>query len=251
MALRWASQEMSKEPLEFPTGVKPLPRQSLAERIADELRDLVLLEKPAPGSNIPERETATALGVSRTPLRESLRILASEGLVHIEPNRPPRVADPSISVLADLLEVLGTLESLAGELACNNATDQRVGQISKLESTMRKVSDKSDPLEFFQLDMQFHQLIVESSCNESLIKTHKKYNAQLWRARFISSRQRVNRPGTLEQHEAIINALIKRDSVACADALKQHLQAGLKNIKRANLKSASSSGEHTGEEHAS
>lgn len=241
---------MSKEPLEFPTDVKPLPRQSLAERIADELRDLVLLEKLAPGSNIPERETATALGVSRTPLRESLRILASEGLVHIEPNRPPRVADPSINVLADLLEVLGTLESLAGELACNNATDKRIGQIAKLESTMRKVSDKSDPLEFFQLDMQFHQLIVESSGNESLIKTHKTYNAQLWRARFISSRQRVNRPGTLEQHEAIISALIKRDSVACADALKQHLQAGLKNIKRANIKSALSSDEHTGEEHA-
>jgi len=236
---------MNKQTLEFPIDVKPLPRQSLAERIADELRDLVLLEKLTPGSSIPERETAAALGVSRTPLRESLRILASEGLVHIEPNRPPTVADPSINELGDLLEVLGTLESLAGELACNNASEEIINQIAKLESTMRKVSDNSDPLEFFQLDMQFHQLIVEASGNEPLIKTHKTYNARLWRARFISSRQRVNRPGTLKQHKAIVVALLECDASACASALKQHLEAGLSNIISA------SSGEHKRKEHAS
>lgn len=224
---------MNEETLEFPTGVKPLARQNLAERIADELRDLVLLEKLAPGSSIPERETAKALGVSRTPLRESLRILASEGLVHIEPNRAPRVADPSIRELGDLLEVLGTMEALAGDLACHHASDSSITQIAKLESTMRKISGKSDPLKFFQLDMQFHQLIVEASGNDPLIKTHKTYNAQLWRARFISSRQRVNRPGTLDQHKAIIDALNERDGRACATALKKHLQAGLDNIKSA------------------
>jgi len=224
---------VDEQALEFPGGVKPLARQSLAERIADELRDLVLLENLAPGSSIPERETAAALGVSRTPLRESLRILAAEGLVNIEPNRPPRVADPSIEELGALLEVLGTLESLAGELACSNASDNAIARIARLESNMLKVSDKSDPLKFFQLDMQFHQLIVESSGNEPLIKTHKTYNAQLWRARFISSRQRVNRPTTLQQHSAIISALTRRDSAACSVALKQHLYAGLNNIRSA------------------
>ena len=103
--------------LDLSVDVKPLARVSLSEQIAVELRKLVLLEKLAPGAAIPERETAAALGVSRTPLRESLRILATEGLVDIEPNRPPRVANPSIAKLGDLLEVLGTLESLAGELA--------------------------------------------------------------------------------------------------------------------------------------
>ena len=72
--------------LQMQQSIKPLARQSLAEQVADQLRDLVLLEKLAPGSTIPERETADALGVSRTPLRESLRILAAEGLVDIAPN---------------------------------------------------------------------------------------------------------------------------------------------------------------------
>jgi len=190
--------------------VSRLERKSLAERVADELRDLVLLEKLAPGANIPERETAAALGVSRTPLRESLRILASEGLVDIEPNRPPKVADPSLAELRSLLEVQGALEALAGD-------DAEIEKIIAIEATMRSTSDTSDPLEFFQLDMTFHSLIVAASGNGPLISTHQHYNARLWRARFISSRQRVNRQS--------------RDGKACAQALKNHLHAGYINIE--------------------
>lgn len=218
------------------TNVQRLERKSLAERVADELRDLVLLEKLAPGDNIPERETAEALGVSRTPLRESLRILATEGLVDIEPNRPPKVADPSIAELGSLLEVQGVLEALAGELACRHADDIAIDKIADIEATMRATSDTLDPLEFFQLDMTFHSLIVAASENEPLIHTHQHYNSRLWRARFISSRQRVNRPGTLAQHEKIVLTLKSRDAEACAQALKDHLHAGYLNIESAFAK---------------
>jgi len=215
------------------SGVPRLERKSLAERVADELRNLVLLEKLAPGANIPERETAEALGVSRTPLRESLRILAAEGLVDIEPNRPPKVADPSIAELGSLLEVQGALEALAGELACRHANAAAIEKIIDVETTMRSTSDNAEPLAFFQLDMEFHSLIVAASENEPLINTHQLYNARLWRARFISSRQRVNRPGTLDQHALIVQALKDRDGQACAQALKNHLHAGYLNIESA------------------
>jgi len=215
------------------SDVQRLERKSLAERVADELRNLVLLEKLAPGANIPERETAEALGVSRTPLRESLRILAAEGLVDIAPNRPPKVADPSIAEIGSLLEVQGALEALAGELACQHADELAIEKIIDIEATMRSTSDTSDSLEFFQLDMNFHSLIVAASENEPLIHTHQHYNSRLWRARFISSRQRVNRPGTLEQHSIIVEALSNRDGKACAQAMKHHLYAGFLNIESA------------------
>jgi len=111
------------------SDVRPIDRKSLAERVADELRDLVLLEKLAPGASIPERETAEALGVSRTPLRESLRILAAEGIVDVSPNRPPTVANPTLAELGDLLKVQGALEALAGDLACNKAEDSDGGRL--------------------------------------------------------------------------------------------------------------------------
>jgi len=213
--------------------VSRIERKSLAERVADELRDLVLLEKLSPGANIPERETAEALGVSRTPLRESLRILAAEGLVDIEPNRPPKVADPSLEELGSLLDVQGALESLAGELACRHADESAIEEISSIEATMRSLSDESDPLEFFQMDMSFHSRIVAASGNEPLVITHQHYNSRLWRARFISSRETVNRPGTLEQHAKIVEMLKARDGKACAQALKNHLHAGYLNIESA------------------
>jgi len=210
--------------------VQRIERKSLAQRVADELRDLILLEKLAPGATIPERETASALGVSRTPLRESLRILASEGLVEIAPNRAPRVADPSLDELEGLLQVQGALEALAGELACEKATDAQLDAIGAQEREMHKTSGKIEPLVFFQLDMAFHRAIVVASLNRVLIEAHATNNARLWRARFISSRQRVNRPATLNQHERIATALIKRDRVKTAAALREHLDSGFTNI---------------------
>lgn len=213
---------------------KPLARKSLAERVADELRDLVLLEKLSPGASIPERETAEALGISRTPLRESLRILAAEGLIQIEPNKPPRVADPSLDEIKSLLQVQGALEGLAGALACKNATDKEIDAIRQMETSMRKTSKASkgtDTLAFFQLDMKFHEAIVTASGNSALQATHKNYNGRLWRARFISSRLQVNRAGTLSQHADIVTALEARDANACSDALQKHLATGYDNIK--------------------
>lgn len=222
---------MTKLAVPTDESVRRLERRSLAEHIADELRDLVLLEKLAPGAPIPERETADALGVSRTPLRESLRILASEGLIEIAPNRPPRVANPSLDELKGLLQVQGSLEALAGELACENGSDAELTEISLLADEMVKVSDQCEALEFFQKDMKFHESIVAASRNNALIDTHKTYNSRLWRARFISSRRRVNRTGTLEQHHEIVEALVGRQRRKCAKALRTHLDVGFKNIK--------------------
>ena len=217
---------------------KPLERKGLAERVADKLRDLVLLEKLQPGTIIPERETAVALGVSRTPLRESLRILASEGLIEIAPNRPPRVANPSLTEIKELLQVQGTLESLAGELACTHATESGINHIANIDSMMQKTSQQSKPddlLAFFQLDMKFHDAIVAASGNTALLETHRMYNARLWRARFISSRMQINRAGTLSQHSDIVEALRTRDTTACAAALKLHLDTGYTNIEHVYL----------------
>ena len=214
------------------SSVRPLVRRSLAEQVVDELRNLILLEKLEPGATIPERETAEALGVSRTPLRESLRLLAAEGLIEIAPNRAPRVANPSLAELKDLLQVQGSLEALAGELASQNASDQQLQQIAALEQQMNSVSDTAEPLDFFKLDMAFHIAIVNASGNTALQETHATYNARLWRARFISSRQRVNREGMLEQHRAIVDALLSREGGNAAAALKSHLEIGYANIKK-------------------
>lgn len=208
-------------------------RKSLAEEAAETLRTLILLEKLEPGAPIPERDLAEALGVSRTPLREAMRTLESEGLVEYSETRRPRVAAPSLEELAHDLSVLGALEGLAGEQACARAQKSEIDAVATLCRKMLETSDTSPALEFFETDMQFHCAIVQASHNPSLIQTHRQYNARLWRARFISSRQRPNRPRTLDQHQEIASALVARDAVGSAAALREHLQTALTNISDA------------------
>ncbi len=207
-----------------------IEREPLADRIAEQMRRLILLESLPPGSLITEREMAEMLGVSRTPLREALRRLGNEGLVEIAPNRRPRVADPTLPEILQLLIVQGGLEGLAGEIACVTASDAQLDEIAALHAEMVRISDASDPLDFFDLDMRFHKTIVAASANAPLMRTHAEYNARLYRARFLSSRQRERRPATLEQHNEIAAALRARIPDRARAALRAHLHSTGVNI---------------------
>lgn len=208
-------------------------RPSLAEEAAATLREFILLGKLEPGIPVPERNLAEALGISRTPLKEALRILENEGLIAYGPTRRPRVADPSLEELAQNLAVLGALEALSGELACVKATDGELEKVARLEENMRLADDDTDALEFFGWDMEFHTTIVESARNAPLLKTHRAYNARLWRARFISSNSRTARDRTLMQHGTILSALRSRDGEACARHMRGHLESAISNISAA------------------
>lgn len=209
---------------------------SLAEEVADKLRDLILLEKLAPGEPVTERECAAALGVSRTPLREAIRVLEHEGLIEFSRTRRPFVAAPPIEKILQNLQVLGALEALAGELACVHATEEEIDTVNTLRVQMEQMSDSADPLDFFRTDMSFHRAIVAASGNAPLLETHRTYNARLWRARFMSSRRRRNRATTLSEHRKIADALSAREAAHCGRALRAHLASTATNIQ-ANGKS--------------
>jgi len=206
------------------------PRRSLADEAADRLRDLILLERLAPGTPVSERELAELLGISRTPLKDALRILELEELVDYGPTRRPRVADPSIDELRDYITVLGALEALAGEIACSKASAAELAAIAEMSAQMETGPD--DPLAFFHLDMAFHCAIVAAAHNAPLAETHRQYNARLWRARFLSSRQVDRRANTLSEHGRIVAALGARDAVQTSAALRDHLRSAVDNVAR-------------------
>lgn len=216
-----------------PAQVLPsLSRQRLADQIADVLREQMLTGALQPGNPIHERDTAEALGVSRTPLREAILILETEGLVETTPARSPMVANPSLKEICDLLRVQSTLEGLAGELACRQASDAQIAAIRSLQQKMAETSDDPDTVAFFRTDMAFHRAIVEATCNQPLIKTHEQYNSRLWRARYLSSRSRTGRVETMRDHADIIRHLEARDACATAEVLRRHLIQAIANITR-------------------
>jgi len=211
-------------------GLRITPNKSYAEKAAEALRELIILEQLAPGAPISERELTRALGISRTPLREALRTLELQGLIEYSATRRPFVANPSLIELSELISVLAALEALAGELACKTADEAMIRSIVALEEQMHAESESVSALDFFRTDMEFHAQIVLASGNGALIETHRDYNARLWRARFISSRREERRERTLAEHHDIVHALSNRKSGAVAKALRRHLNSTIQNI---------------------
>ena len=212
-------------------AIPTISRKRLGDQIADVLRKQILLGELVPGRNIPERETAEALGVSRTPLREALLILEGEGLVLTAPAKSPVVANPSVEDITQLLLVQSALEGLAGECACEKITDDELARIQTIHEEMLAKADQAEALDFFSTDMAFHEAIVAATKNRPLIKTHTQYNSRLWRARFMSSRRRVKkRSVTMQEHSNIIEGLRLRDKEQTSVALEQHLRDAITNI---------------------
>src|SRR5436190_22844531 len=110
----------------------PIIRRPLHEEATNRLRDLIVQGHLAAGIRLNERLLTAQLGLSRTPLREAFKVLATEGLVELLPNRGAVVSQIDAARLSESLAVMGALEALAGELACRNATDAQVNEIKAL-----------------------------------------------------------------------------------------------------------------------
>jgi len=204
----------------------------LAETIAKQLRRDILRGKLPPGASIKERDNAADLGVSRTPMREAIRILAKEGLVHLRPSRSPIVAQHDFKEVSDQAQVLIALEKLSAEVACVEATDDDIARIAGIVEYMSEHFDDTDPLDMFEIDMSFHTAIAEASHNRALAETHRTFLQRLWRARYLAASQRRNRERVVNEHTRILDALKGRDPIAARSAIDNHLWHLAEDIRK-------------------
>lgn len=200
-----------------------MPEQTLPEQIANQLRRDILRGKLAPGDSLKERDGAAELGVSRTPMREAIRIVAQEGLIELRPARSPIVALRSIKEIVDDVEVLLAIEKLSAELACTRASDHDIAKIANIVDEMASNFSTMDPLDMFEIDMRFHAAIATAAHNEPLAEIHSRFLARLWRARFLAAVKRRNRASVIAHHTAILTALRNRDIIAIREAIDIHL----------------------------
>lgn len=201
----------------------PLAEATLPESIADQMRRDILRGKLKPGQPVKERDTAAELGVSRTPMREAIRILAQEGLIDLRPSRSPIIANPTLKQVTDNIQVLVALEELSGRLAVEQATEADIDAIRRINAHMAETYDDGDYVHRFEVDMEFHRAIARASHNAALIETHESYLARMWRARFLSARTRENRDRVLTQHGNILRGLETRDADLVAQGIRAHL----------------------------
>ncbi|PTW51991.1 GntR family transcriptional regulator [Rhodovulum kholense] len=208
-----------------------MAEQTRAEDIANRLRRSILHGTLPPGAPIKERDTAAEMGVSRTPMREAIRIIANEGLVLLRPARSPVVASPTLAEVRDAIEVLSALEMLSVRLACDRASEADLDEIRRLERELSDNFTTLDDIDRFEVDMAFHLAIVRAAHNPALAETHQSYLGRLWRARFLSARRKSSRDSVVSQHRAIVAGLEARDSAAAQASLQAHLDRLLANVR--------------------
>jgi DNA-binding GntR family transcriptional regulator len=223
--------------MKFDTGFNSEARwvmtsdMTLPERIARQLRRDILLGHLAPGASVKERDKSTEMGVSRTPMREAIRILAKEGLIELRPSRSPLVANPTLQEITDSIQVLSALEVLACELACAQASDAQIEAVVVLHERFVNAYGSVDPLEAFEMDMDFHIAVVAGSNNAALVETHGAYLARLWRARYLSAVRKNSRERVLDQHTQITESLKIRDVGNVTKTVKSHLEHLVINVR--------------------
>jgi len=199
---------------------------SLHGEILSRLRDYVVEGNLPEGARVPERQLCEMFGISRTPLREALKVLASEGLIDLLPNRGARVRQLSRRDLEELFEVMGGLESLAGRLACESITDEEIAEIERLHYEMYGHYLHRDMHNYFQINQRIHEKIVEASRNEILRTTYANFAGRIRRVRYSANfaRKRQRWGEAMREHEAILDALRRRAGSELSDILFHHLR---------------------------
>ncbi|MBZ6075138.1 GntR family transcriptional regulator [Microvirga puerhi] len=211
----------------------PIARLSLHDAIVARVRDMIIEGELAPGTRIHEGNLGARLGVSRTPLREALKFLASEGLVELSPGRGAVVRQFSPKDVQDSLIVLGNLEGLAGRLACENATDADIQEVRQLHDQMMEMYAKRDRLPYFKLNQNIHSAILRLSKNEALAYVHGILQARLRRIRYIGNEGPEKWAGAVAEHEEMIAALESRDADRLSQVLTAHMARTWERVRNA------------------
>jgi DNA-binding GntR family transcriptional regulator len=199
-------------------------RPNLHETVVARLRDFIVEGALAPGARIAERQLCESLGVSRTPLREALKVLASEGLVELLPNRGARVARLDERDVEDMFQVMGALEALAGTLACAQMTEGELAEIAALHYEMLAQYTRRKLPEYFRLNQAIHAAIIAAARNPILAATYQSLAGRIRRARYLANLSEERWRNAVEEHEAILQALQARDGARLARLLEDHLR---------------------------
>jgi DNA-binding GntR family transcriptional regulator len=202
-----------------------IPRAALHEQAAYRLRQMLVEGRIAPGAKLNERELSAALSVSRTPLREAIKMLAAEGLVELLPNRGAVALQLSETDIIDSFEVMAGLEGMSGELAAARISDAALAEIRATHYEMMASFTRRDLSNYYRLNAAIHAAINAAASNPVLTRTYQQVNARLQALRFRTNQDGAKWQRAVHEHEQMIEALAARDGARMRAVMQAHLYA--------------------------
>lgn len=195
----------------------------LRDVVFNTLRQAILRGDLKPGERLMEIKLAKRLGVSRTPIREAIRMLELEGLVVMIPRRGAAVAQITKQDLEDVLEVRCSLEELAVELACTRITGNELESLNDALLDFEKACDQNDVTALAEKDVIFHDIIFESTGNQRLIQLLNNLREQMYRYRLEYLKDQSSHEKLLMEHRAIVEDIRNHDITTAREHIKEHI----------------------------
>jgi len=208
-----------------------LMNRPLSEDVAERLREQIFSHKLPPGSWLDEQSLALAFGISRTPMREAIKVLAAEGLVTTKMNKGAYVTEVDKHDLEQIFSVLSLLEGQAAKETAIKASEEQLTRLDDLHHRLEKAAADRNLEQFFEINVKFHEMIQEIAGNQWMNGVINDLRKVLK----LQRRDSLSRSGrllsSLVEHREILQAILKRDPSAAEAAMRQHLARGLEATK--------------------
>ncbi len=213
--------------------------KALHERIADNLKQMILTGRLKEGDKIREDDLCTSMDVSKTPLREALRVLSAQGFITLIPNRGAFVAAPTFEEIRDMFDVMSVLEGLCAQAAAQKMNDKDFTRLEKLHDRLEESFKSGDPKRYVQDNNIYHTFVQTLAGNEILnqIISGLRQRILLYRLQSLNLHDRMNE--SIREHRELLEAFRKRDAGEAESLMRSHLNRqfealeSLKKLKEA------------------
>ena len=203
----------------------------LRDVVFNTLREAILKGDLKPGERLMELQLASKLGVSRTPIREAIRMLEQEGLAVTTPRKGAEVAKMTLKDMEDVLEIRDALDELAVRIACQKISDEQLRQLEDMKKLFEKSTQTGNVKKIAEADVTFHDVIYEATGNPKLVTLLNNLREQVYRYRVEYIKDPKNYPTLIAEHEAILESLKNRDVKNAVEAMHVHVANQAEAVK--------------------
>jgi DNA-binding GntR family transcriptional regulator len=200
-----------------------IARKTLHDELLPRLNDMIIDGELDPGCRIPEEALCARFGVSRTPLREALKMLSVKGLVHLLPNKGSVVARITQQEAEELIPLLGTIEAHAAERACARVDLGGIARITELSSQLRENHRSGDEQTYLRTNRALHAAIIAAASNDILTQVYQLVEMRLCLLP-VTRKLSPHWDEAIADHEDILEALHRRDGARLATILRDHVR---------------------------
>ena len=203
----------------------------LRDVVFNTLREAILKGDLKPGERLMELQLASKLGVSRTPIREAIRMLEQEGLAVTTPRKGAEVAKMTLKDMEDVLEIRDALDELAVRIACQKISDEQLRELEDMKERFEKSTQTGNVKKIAEADVTFHDVIYEATGNPKLVTLLNNLREQVYRYRVEYIKDPKNYPTLIAEHEAILESLKNRDVKNAVEAMHVHVANQAEAVK--------------------